>query len=435
MSQAAGLRGVAMRVVLAFALLALAQPLAAQTYAIHAGAVIDPARGTVERDQTLVVAEGRITSIGPHPTVPAGATSIDLSKEWVMPGLMDAHTHLTLTEVVGGSAPFESFYISESTAYRALRGLRNAMDVLAAGFTTVRDVGNAADYAMDDVRRAIDSGWYTGPTVISSGKIIAPYGGQSHGIPPEQGRFWKYEYLDADSPDEMRKAVRTNLYQGAGVIKLVLDNNRYHYSVDEIRVAVEEAHHAEVPVSVHVFGGEAADNAIEAGVDSIEHGFFLTDAQLKRLRDKGIVLVSTDFPRAHLDVIGTSGGILPPPEVLAPKIIDRLRRAHRMGVRLVFGSDTVMDIAGRSRADLMFDYLAVWREAGVPAADLLRAMTTEAAKLLRVEGERGRIAVGLAADLVAMPADPLADTESLRGIDFVMKNGHIVRQGAAVLRR
>jgi len=424
-----------MRVVVALACVALAEPLAAQIYAIHAGAVIDPARGTVDRGQTVVVTDGRITAMGPQVAAPAGATPIDLSKEWLMPGLMDAHTHLTLTEVVGGSAPFESFYILESTAYRALRGLHNAMDVLGAGFTTVRDVGNAADYAMDDVRRAIDGGWYTGPTIITSGKIIAPYGGQSHGIPPEQGRFWKYEYLDADSPDEMRKAVRANLYQGAGVIKLVLDNNRYHYSVDEIRVAVEEAHHAGVPVSVHVFGGEAADNAIEAGVDSIEHGFFLTDAQLKRLHHKGIVLVSTDFPRAHLDVIGTSGGILPPPEVLAPKIIDRLRRAHRLGVRLVFGSDTVMDVAGRSRADLMFDYLAVWREAGVPAAELLKAMTSEAAKLLRVEGERGRLAVGLAADLVAMPADPLADTESLRRIDFVMKNGHIVRQGPAVPQR
>ena len=424
-----------MRVLLALGFLALAEPLAAQIYAIHAGAVIDPARGTVDRDQILVVAERRITAIGPGLAAPAGATPIDLSKEWVMPGLMDAHTHLSLTEVVGGSAPFESFYILESTAYRALRGLHNAMDVLSAGFTTVRDVGNAADYAMDDVRRAVDAGWYTGPTIITSGKIIAPYGGQSHGIPPEQGTFWKYEYLDADSADEMRKAVRTNLYQGAGVIKLVLDNNRYHYSVEEIRVAVEEAHRAGVPVSVHVFGGEAADNAIEAGVDSIEHGFFLTDAQLKRLRDKGIVLVSTDFPRAHLDVIGTSGGILPPPEVLAPKIIDRLRRAHRLGVHLVFGSDTVMDIASRSRADLMFDYLAVWREAGVPPAELLRAMTTEAAKLLRVDSERGRLAAGLAADLVAMPADPLADTESLRRIDFVMKNGHIVRQGPPAARR
>jgi imidazolonepropionase-like amidohydrolase len=189
-----------------------------------------------------------------------------------------------------------------------------------------------------------------------------------------------------------------------------------------------------VPVSVHVYGGEAADNAIEAGVDSIEHGFFLTDAQLKRLRDKGIVLVSTDFPRAHLDIIGTSGGILPPPEVLAPKIIDRLRRAHRRGVRLVFGSDTVMDVEGRSRADLMFDYLAVWREAGVPPAEVLKAMTTEAAKLLRIERERGRVAAGAAADLIAMPADPLADTESLRRIDFVMKDGHIVRLGPAMTR-
>ncbi len=417
-----------MRIQLTLICLALTGPVAAQSYAIHAGALIDPARGTVERDQVVLVADGHIKSIGPPPAAAAGATPIDLSREWLMPGLIDAHTHLTLTEVIG-SGPFESFYILESTAYRALRGLHNAAAVLVGGFTTVRDVGNAGDYAMDDVRRAIEQGWYPGPTIITAGKIIAPFGGQSHGIPPEQGAFWKYEYLDADGPAEIRTAVRTNLYHGAGVIKLVLDNNRYHYSVEEIRAAVDEAHHAGVPVSVHVYGGEAADNAIEAGVDSLEHGFFLTDAQLVRLRDKGIVLVSTDFPRAHLDVIGTSGGILPPPEVLAPKIIDRLRRAHRLGVRLVFGSDTVMDVAGRSRADLMLDYLAVWREAGVPPAEVLKAMTSEAAKLLRVESERGRIAVGAAADLIAMPADPLADTESLRRIDFVMKDGRIVRQG------
>lgn len=109
--------------------------------------------------------------------------------------------------------------------------------------------------------------------------------------------------------------------------------------------------------------------------------------------------------------------------------------AEPLTAGLVFGSDTVMDVAGRSRAGLMFDYLAVWREAGVPEADLLKAMTSEAAKLLRVEGGRDRLAVGLAADLVAMPADPRADTESLRRIDFVMKNGHIVRQGPAVPHR
>jgi len=405
----------------------LAIPAAATTLAIRAGAVIDPEHGTVAHDQVVLVRDGRILAVGAGLAIPADATVIDLSHEWLMPGLMDAHTHLTLTEVTGGDAPFESFYIKESTAYRALRGLRNAGDLLAAGFTTVRDVGNAGEYAIEDVRRAIDAGMFPGPTIISCGKIIAPFGGQSHSIPAEQGRFWNYEYIDADSPAEIRKAVRQNLYYGARAIKLVLDNNAYHYSVEELRAAVEEAHAAGVPVSTHVYGGAAADNAIEAGVDSIEHGFFLTDAQLGRIRDKGIFLTSTDYPRAHLDIIGTSGGIFPPPEVLAPAIIDRLRRAHKIGVRLVFGSDTVNEMPGRTRADLMFDYLQVWRTAGIPATDTLKAFTSEAARLLHVDGERGRIAGGLAADLVAMPADPLADTENLRRIDFVMKDGRVIR--------
>ena len=419
-----------MKTVVALLCLALATPVTAATIAIRAGAVIDPERGAVERDQVVLVTDGKIQAVGAHLAVPAGATVIDLSHEWLMPGLMDAHTHLTLTEVTGGDAPFESFYIKESTVYRALRGLRNAQDLLAAGFTTVRDVGNEAQYAMEDVQRAVDGGLFEGPTIVTCGKIIAPYGGQSHSIPAEQGRFWDYEYIDADSPAEIRKAVRQNLYYGAHAIKLVLDNNPYHYSVEELRAAVDEAHAANVPVSVHVYGGTAADNAIEAGVDSIEHGFFLTDAQLQRIKDKGIFLTSTDYPRAHLDIIGTSGGIFPPPEVLAPAIVDRLRRAQRIGVKLVFGSDTVNEMPGRTRADLMFDYLAVWRSAGIPPADTLRAFTSNAARLLHVDRERGRIAVGMAADLIAMPTDPLTDTESLRHVDFVMKNGRVIRAPA-----
>ncbi|HUE10512.1 MAG TPA: amidohydrolase family protein, partial [Steroidobacteraceae bacterium] len=170
-----------------------------------------------------------------------------------------------------------------------------------------------------------------------------------------------------------------------------------------------------------------AENAIEAGVDSIEHGFELSDAQLKRMKDKGIFLVGTDFPRAHLDIIGDEGGLLPKPAVLAPQIIDRLRRAYRIGVRLAFGSDCVIEMPGRTRTDLVFDYLAVWRAAGVPPIGILRAMTNDAADLLRINKDRGAIAAGLYADLVAMPANPLDDTENLRKIDFVMKDGKVVR--------
>ena len=408
-------------------LLLLAGTLQAQVVAIRAGTVIDPARGGSVKDQIILVEHGKILRMGGGVAIPAGVDIVDLSHEWLTPGLIDAHTHMTLTEIAG-DAPFESFYLNQSSTLRGLRGLHNAMQVLQGGFTTLRDVGNSAEWAMSDVRRAIDSGWFVGPTIIDSGKIIAPYGGQSRDIPPRQGPFWQFEYIDADGAAEIRKAVRTNIYYGAGVIKLVADNNPYHYSVDEFRAAVDEAHRAGIPVAVHVYAGDALDNAIEAGVDSIEHGFDLTDAQLKRMKVKGIFLVGTDFPRAHLDIVGTSGGILPEPAVLAPKIIDRLTRAHRIGVRMAFGSDTVIDMPGRTRADLMLDYLAVWRAAGVPPADILRAMTTNAAELLRIDKVRGSLGEGLSADFVAMPANPLDDIENLRKINFVMKDGKIVRR-------
>jgi imidazolonepropionase-like amidohydrolase len=416
-----------MKTLAAAFLLLIVSPSFAQVLAIRAGTVVDPARGSSAKDQVILVEHGKILRIGPKVEIPPGAEIVDLSGEWLTPGLIDAHTHMTLTELEG-NAPFESFYLNQSSTLRGLRGMHNAQLVLNQGFTTLRDVGNSAEYAMSDVRRAIEAGWFIGPTIIDSGKIIAPFGGQSRDIPPRQGAFWQFEYIDADGPEEVRKAVRTNIYYGAGVIKLVADNNPYHYSIDEFRAAVDEAHRAGVPVAVHVYSGDALDNAIEAGVDSIEHGFDLTDAQLGRMKAKGMFLVGTDFPRKHLDIVGTSGGILPEPAVLAPKIIDRLRRAHRIGVRMAFGSDTVIDMPGRTRADLMFDYLAVWREAGVPPADILKAMTVNAAELLRVDKARGSLREGLSADLVAMPADPLRDIENLRKIDFVMKDGKVVRK-------
>ena len=416
-----------MKTLLASILLLLSAPLCAAVVAIRAGNVIDPAHGTVARDQVILVENGKIKSVGAGTAIPAGAEIIDLSHEWVTPGLIDAHTHMTLTEIAG-DAPFESFYLNQSSTLRGLHGLHNAMQVLQAGFTTLRDVGNSAEWAMSDVNRAIKAGWFLGPTIIDSGKIIAPFGGQSRNIPPRQGPFWQFEYIDADGPAEIRKAVRTNIYYGAGVIKLVADNNPYHYSVEDLRAAISEAHRAGVPVAVHVYGGEAADNAIEAGVDSIEHGFDLTDAQLKRMKEKGIFLVSTDFPLAHLQLIGTGGGELTSPVDQSRAIVDRLRRAWRIGVRIPFGSDAVIDMPGRTRADMVFDYLAVWREAGIPSEGILRSMTSEAAAVMKLDKTRGRLAAGYAADLIGVPQDPRIDIENLRKVDFVMKDGAVERR-------
>jgi imidazolonepropionase-like amidohydrolase len=412
------------KLLLLFWLFAL--PAAAQIIAIRAGNLIDPATGNVTRNQIILVQGGKISAVGAGLTIPADAQVVDLSNEWVMPGLIDAHTHITFQEIPG-KAPFEAMYLKESSPFRALRGLHNAGILLNAGFVTVREVGNEADYACSDLKKAIRMGWFDGPTIQCAGKIIGPFGGQSKGMPEEIGEFWRHEYIDADTPDEIIKAIHQDIYYGADVIKLATDNSEFFYSENDIRVAVTEAHNAGRALAVHVYGGQAADNVIRGGADSVEHGFGLTNEQLKLMKEKGTFLVGTDFPTAHLAGLNPSNDTLADADKLGKSIIDRLGRAHRIGVKMAFGSDTVTEIPGRTRADMVFDYLAVWRAADVPPADILKAMTANGAELLRINKERGAITTGQFGDIIAMPADPLQDIESLRKVDFVMKNGKVVR--------
>ncbi|MFZ0137562.1 MAG: amidohydrolase family protein [Candidatus Sulfotelmatobacter sp.] len=412
---------IALAAVAAYSQLALTPvPAVGSTIAIRAGHLIDPKNGTVTKNQIILVKDKKIVAKGADIAIPKDAEIVDLSNSWVMPGIMDAHTHVTLTEE---SFIGDSVYLVEGTGLRALRGLHTAQILLNAGITTVRDVGNDANFAAVDLRKAIDAGWFVGPTVQTAGKIITPFGGQSTNITPEAGPEWLFEYYDADGPEEIRKAVRKNIFYGADLIKLVADNSDYHYSLEEIRAAVEEAHHAGRPVAVHVYGGEAADNVIAGGVDSIEHGFALTDDQLRRMKEKGIFLSSTDFPAAHIEAGGNQGW---PNKGAA--IIDRLQRAYKIGVKIAFSTDIVTEYKGENRAEMTWDYLAVWRAAGVPPAEILKCMTTNNAELFRISAQRGAIEPGLYADVIAMPRDPLADIEALRLVDFVMKNGTIVRK-------
>lgn len=405
-----------------------AASLAAGTIALRVGYLVDPAAGTVAANQMILIKDGRIAEIGPGLKIPAGIEVVDLSKSWVMPGLMDAHTHITMGNL-DLSAGIEAGYLKQSSAARVLIGLRNAQDVLRAGFTTIRDVGNEANFASVDLRDAINRGLFDGPTILTSGKIITAFGGQSQHISPEQGGFWLYEYIDADTPDEIRKAVRQVIYYGADVVKLVADNNAYFYSLAEIQAAVSEGHAAGRAVSVHVFaGGEPARNVILGGADSIEHGMLLEDELLALMKEKGTALVSTDFPEAHIAALDPGGLVFGGAKDFAGLIIDRLKRAHRIGVTLVFGTDTVRNLPGKNKPGMMLDYLAVWQAAGIPAADTLKAMTTNAAKLLRIEKTRGAVAAGFAADLIATPANPLDDIQVLRRVSFVMKDGKVIRR-------
>jgi imidazolonepropionase-like amidohydrolase len=415
----------ALKIVLLMSIL-LVRGVSAQQVAIQAGHVVDPATGTASADQIILIENGTITDVGPNLDISSVDEVIDLSDSWVMPGLMDAHVHLTLNIPynLGVGISLAAFYLTESNALRALRGVKNARHVLEAGFTTVKDIGNDGNYAAIDLRRAIEYGWIEGPTLINTGKIIAPFGGQSSGISPDQPHVWEFEYIDADTPDEVRKAVRQNIYYGANAIKLVADNSAFYYSEEEIRAAVEEAGHAGLTVAVHAYGGEPARNVIMAGAHAIEHGWFLEDELLRLMKDKGTFLVGTDFPLEHYQAMVM---FFEDPEGIYQATVDRLSRAHQIGVRMAFGTDVVVDLPGRDRGELALDFLAVWEEAGIPAPKILKSMTTDAAELLRVRHERGAISTGQFADIVATPGNPLNDIQQLRSIHFVMKEGRVIR--------
>src|SRR5215475_1934953 len=201
-----------------------------QVVAIKAGRVADPETGKTTVNQTILVEGQKIRDIGGNVAVPAGAKVVDLSKSTVLPGLFDAHAHLCLTVIPKRDAG-NYFYttLRDPTAYRAIQGVANGQAMLQSGFTTVRDISNAGNYADTALRHAIEAGWVIGPTVVNSGIIISVYGGQFH-LQPEKRDLATPEYLFADTRDEMRKAIRQNVHYGAQFIKIVVDDQRYIYS-------------------------------------------------------------------------------------------------------------------------------------------------------------------------------------------------------------
>ncbi len=397
----------------------------AQVTAIRAGAVVDPDTATLATDQTILVEGGKITAIGRDLAIPPSANVIDLSGQTVLPGLMDAHTHLTAA--IDPKWDLGDAWImtqQRRAGYRAILGVRHAKEALEAGFTTVRDVGNSGDYLDMDLEKAIRFGITPGPTIVPAGRIIAPFGGQFWDTPADPKRLYDPEFYFADSQDEMRKAVRENLYWGAKVIKIVVDSKRYQYSADDIRFIVGEAARAGVKVAAHVQTEQGAHAAIEAKVASIEHGWVMSDADLALAWKNGVVLVSTDFTVKQLLANGFD-------QERATRIhaqrVERLRRAYKAGVTIVFGTDIMNNLRNPSRGVQALEYIDSFVEAGVPAADILRAMTSRAARLLDVDKERGALRPGLAADLIAVPGNPLADILVLKRVSFVMRNGVVHR--------
>lgn len=388
----------------------------AQVTAIRAGRVVDPDAGTAAENQVILIEQGKITAIGGNVAIPAGATVIDLSASTVSPGLVDAHTHLCMAVKPGRDAG--SYYyttLRDPDALRSIEGVVNARTMLQAGFTSVRDIGNEGNFACVQVRRAIQRGWIPGPTMLTAGRIIAPYGGQFQ-LQPDKPDLAEPEYYFADTRDEMIKAVRENAHYGATVIKIVVDDQRYIYSVEDIEFIKAQAAGAGMKLAAHAWTEPGAHNAAAAGVASIEHGFDMTDADLLLAKKNGVALVGTEF-LANGDTTAYHR-----------QWVDRLRRAYKAGVLLVYGTDAIDFKPGVTRGQDAITGIDPWVEAGVPAPVILRAMTTNGTRLLGVDAVRGTLKVGQFADLIATPDNPLTNIQTLKQVSFVMQNGKVVER-------
>jgi imidazolonepropionase-like amidohydrolase len=395
----------------------------AERIVLKAGRLLDPESGTLSTNRTIVIEDGRITEIG-GASAGGNARVIDLSDLTVLPGLFDCHTHLcanvparsrTVDEMLRDVMTYTS---QVPTAFRALQGAAAASSMLDSGFTTVRDLGNAGLYADTALRQAVEQGLVRGPTIVNAGRIIAPFGGQFR-VSVDRPDLGVPEYVYADSHDEIRKAVRENIHFGARVIKLVVDDQPYIYAREDIRAAVDEAGRAGLKVAAHCVTEAGARNAIEAGVASIEHGTAMSDTLLALARERKVVLVGTDFTPDLLGRMGMSS--------LYSTIVDRFRRAQRIGTPMAFGSDVYIEVPGQARGPLAASLVRTAIEAGIAPRLIVQTMTVNAARLLGVDGERGRIAPGLAADIIAVRGNPLENATALQDVVFVMKDGRVVR--------
>ena len=422
------------RLVLALLLAGAASPVVAETTVIRAGRLIVDAGLPARGPSSIVVTDGKIVSIGAADmAVPAGARVVDLSTKTVMPGLIDAHVHLTQDSGLPWYATFRPKY---SEPYAAVTGLKNALITARAGFTTVRDAGGPilASLAMRD---AVAEGAFPGPRILVAGTPLSISGGHADavvGLAPEMADAINAAGLNpgvCDSPEACSIAVRHIAAKGVDVIKFmatggVLDDGaiglEQHFTDAEMKAIVDTAHGVGLKAMAHAHGARGIEAAVNAGVDSIEHGTYLDDRGAKAMKAHGTWLVPTLMAYEGLKLHVGKNFYTPNVEAKAletMKIVGRnVGVAQKYGVHIALGTDAAVYPHGRNAEEL-----ALLVDHGMTPKDALVAATKGGAELLGISAKTGTLEVGKAADLIAINGDPQTDPKAVLSVSYVMAAG------------
>jgi imidazolonepropionase-like amidohydrolase len=410
-------------------------PVPATVTVIKAGHLVDVDAGKVLADQLIVVSGGKILIVGAASavTIPAGATVIDLSRETVLPGLIDCHTHLADGTRDPSGDPLT--YLKRTAAEVAFESVPNARVTLEAGFTTVRDVG--VYRALNDVamRDAIARGDFPGPRMYVVGAYLTITGGAGAltGAAPDVTLPWDMHYGQADSPWEVRAVIRKLANQGVDAIKLlssgaVLEHgsnpNSQEFTEEELRAAVEEASSFGLRVAAHAHSTQGIKNAINAGVASVEHATMIDDEGIRLAKEHGTYLDMDIYDEECIEADAKSGRIpmdfVAHDHDLGQVQRDNFRKAVAAGVKLSFGTDSGVCPYGQDAKQ--FAWMVKY---GMTPMQAIQAATRNSADLLGHSDLIGSIAAGKSADIIAVDADPLSDIRALEKMAFVMKEGRV----------